>query len=50
MPGTSATRPAFGLFAKVFLAAAVLVVAVLGITFGVTSLQANRTADVLIRV
>ena len=45
MPGTSATRPAFGLFAKVFLASALLVVAVLGITFGVTSLQANRTAD-----
>ncbi len=49
MPGTSATRPAFGLFAKVFLAAAVLVVAVLGITFGVTSLQANRTADASIQ-
>jgi serine/threonine-protein kinase len=45
MPGTSATKPAFGLFAKVFLASALLVVAVLGITFGVTSLQANRTAD-----
>jgi len=45
MPDTSATRPAFGLFAKVFLASALLVVAVLGITFGVTSLQANRTAD-----
>jgi serine/threonine-protein kinase len=49
MPGTSATRPAFGLFAKVFLAAVVLVVAVLGITFGVTSLQANRTADASIQ-
>jgi serine/threonine-protein kinase len=49
MPDTSATRPAFGLFAKVFLASALLVVAVLGITFGVTSLQANRTADASIQ-
>jgi len=49
MPATSATKPAFGLFAKVFLAAALLVVAVLGITFGVTSLQANRTADASIQ-
>jgi HAMP domain-containing protein len=49
MPGSSATRPAFGLFAKVFLASALLVVAVLGITFGVTSLQANRTADASIQ-
>ncbi len=45
MPGSSAIRPAFGLFAKIFLASALLVVAVLGITFGVTSVQANRTAD-----
>jgi serine/threonine-protein kinase len=45
MLDTSAIRPAFGLFAKVFLVSALLVVAVLGITFGVTSLQANRTAD-----
>jgi serine/threonine-protein kinase len=49
MPGSSATRPAFGLFAKVFLASALLVVAVLGITFGVTSFQANRTADASIQ-
>jgi serine/threonine-protein kinase len=49
MPDTSATRPAFGLFAKVFVASALLVVAVLGITFGVTSLQANRTADASIQ-
>ena len=49
MPGTSATKPAFGLFAKVFFASALLVVAVLGITFGVTSLQANRTADASIQ-
>ena len=49
MPVTSVIRPAFGLFAKVFLAAALLVVAVLGITFGVTSLQANRTADASIQ-
>ncbi len=45
MPGVSATRPAFGLTAKIFAASALLVVAVLGITFGVTSVQANRTAD-----
>jgi serine/threonine-protein kinase len=45
MPDASATRPAFGLTAKIFLASALLVVAVLGITFGVTSIQANRTAD-----
>ena len=45
MPGASATKPAFGLTAKIFIASTLLVVAVLGITFGVTSLQANRTAD-----
>ena len=45
MPAASATKPAFGLTAKIFLASALLVVAVLGITFGVTSLQATRTAD-----
>jgi serine/threonine-protein kinase len=45
MPDASATKPAFGLTAKIFLASALLVVAVLGITFGVTSIQANRTAD-----
>ena len=55
MPGSSATRPApapaaapappFGLTAKIFLASALLVVAVLGITFGVTSVKAHRTAD-----
>ena len=45
MPDSSATRPAFGLTAKIFLASTLLVVAVLGITFGVTSIQANHTAD-----
>src|SRR6058998_2043661 len=45
MPAASATRPAFGLTAKIFLASTLLVVAVLGITFGVTSVKANRTAD-----
>jgi len=45
MPDSSATKPAFGLTAKIFLASTLLVVAVLGITFGVTSVQANRTAD-----
>ena len=48
-PDTSAIKPAFGLFAKVFVASALLVVAVLGITFGVTSIQANRTADASIQ-
>ena len=48
MPGTSAIRPAFGLSAKIFFGSALLVVAVLGVTFGITSLQANRTADVAI--
>jgi serine/threonine-protein kinase len=45
MPDASATKPAFGLTAKIFLASALLVVAVLAITFGMTSIQANRTAD-----
>jgi eukaryotic-like serine/threonine-protein kinase len=45
MPGANATKPAFGLTAKIFVASTLLVVAVLGITFGVTSVQANRTAD-----
>ena len=45
MPGASATKPAFGLTAKIFLGSALLVLAVLGLTFGVTTIQANRTAD-----
>jgi serine/threonine-protein kinase len=45
MPDASATKPAFGLTAKIFLASTLLVVAVLGITFGVTSVKANHTAD-----
>ncbi|HEY7195001.1 MAG TPA: protein kinase [Gemmatimonadales bacterium] len=45
MPAASATKPAFGLTAKIFVASALLVVAVLGITFGVTSVKANHTAD-----
>src|SRR5260370_12240695 len=45
MPDSSATKPAFGLTAKIFLASTLLVVAVLGVTFGLTSIQANRTAD-----
>jgi len=45
MPDASATKPAFGLTAKIFLASTLLVVAVLGVTFGLTSIQANRTAD-----
>ncbi len=45
MPDASATKPAFGLTAKIFLASSLLVVAVLGITFGVTSVKAHHTAD-----
>src|SRR5437879_12160401 len=45
MPAASATKPAFGLTAKIFLASTLLVVAVLGITFGFTSVKATRTAD-----
>src|SRR5881396_807775 len=44
MPDANATKD-FGLTAKIFIASTLLVVAVLGITFGVTSIQANRTAD-----
>ncbi len=43
---TSAREPVrFGLAAKIFAATALLVVVVLGVTFGVTSLRANRAAD-----
>src|SRR5436309_12789548 len=50
MPDASGIRPArLGLTAKVFLAATLLVVVVLGLTFGLTSLQAHRTADESIR-
>ncbi len=46
MPAASATRgPRFGLRGKIFAASTLLVVAVLAVTFGVTSMQANRTAD-----
>ncbi len=47
MPAASGTKPApgFGLTAKIFFASALLVVAVLAVTFGVTSVKANRTAD-----
>ncbi len=49
MPDASATkRRGFGLAGKIFIASALLVVAVLGVTFGVTSFQANRTADATI--
>jgi HAMP domain-containing protein/predicted Ser/Thr protein kinase len=49
MPDASATkRRGFGLAGKIFIASALLVVAVLGVTFGVTSFQANRTADAAI--
>ncbi len=50
MPATSATRfPRLGLGAKIFVGATVSVAAVLGVTFGLTSFQANRTADESIR-
>ena len=46
MPAASATRgPRFGLRGKIFAASTLLVAAVLAVTFGVTSRQANRTAD-----
>src|SRR5512146_249926 len=48
MPDASATK-GFGLAGKIFFASALLVVAVLGITFGITSFQANRTADAAIQ-
>ncbi|HMA45491.1 MAG TPA: protein kinase [Gemmatimonadales bacterium] len=48
MPDASGTK-GFGLAGKIFLASALLVVAVLGITFGITSFQANRTADASIQ-
>src|SRR5438093_9997830 len=50
MPDASATRIArIGLGAKIFIAATLSVAAVLGVTLGLTSLQANRTADAAIR-
>src|SRR6266702_2036803 len=50
MPATSVIRvPRLGLGAKIFVAATVSVAAVLGVTLGLTSLQANRTADAAIR-
>jgi eukaryotic-like serine/threonine-protein kinase len=49
MPAASATKRGLGLRAKIFIAATLLVVAVLAVTFGVTSLQANRTADAAIQ-
>jgi methyl-accepting chemotaxis protein/predicted Ser/Thr protein kinase len=46
MPDASATSSTrFGLAGKIFVASALLIAAVLGVTFGVTSYQANRTAD-----
>src|SRR5207247_2397113 len=50
MPATSVIRvPRLGLGAKILVAATVSVAAVLGVTLGLTSLQANRTADAAIR-
>src|SRR5437899_3507910 len=50
MPDASATRPTrLGLGAKIFIAATLSVAGVLGVTLGLTSLQANRTADESIR-
>jgi serine/threonine-protein kinase len=46
MPDASATKSGrFGLTARIFAASTLVVVAVLAATFGVTSVQANRTAD-----
>jgi HAMP domain-containing protein/predicted Ser/Thr protein kinase len=50
MPDASATRPArLGLGAKIFIATTLSVAGVLGVTLGLTSLQADRTADESIR-
>jgi len=50
MPDASATKTArLGLGAKIFIAATLSVVGVLGVTLGLTSLSANRTADQSIR-
>jgi methyl-accepting chemotaxis protein/predicted Ser/Thr protein kinase len=49
MPDASVTNSTrFGLAGKIFVASALLIAAVLGVTFGVTSYQANRTADAAI--
>ncbi|MGH7568106.1 MAG: hypothetical protein ACREL9_03910 [Gemmatimonadales bacterium] len=46
MPAASAIKPArFGLAGKIFLASTLPVALMFGVTFGVTSFQANRTAD-----
>src|SRR2546427_119986 len=44
MPDANATKPAFGLTAKIFVASTLLVVAVLGVTFRVPSPPVDRTA------
>src|SRR5437879_13257064 len=52
MPDASGINPApwrGSLAARIFFAATLLVVVVLGLTFGLTSLQAHRTADESIR-
>src|SRR2546422_3881249 len=46
MPGASGTKPMrFGLATRIFVGCALLVVAVLGASFGITALSATRTAD-----
>ena len=47
--GANATRRGLGLGAKIFAASTLVVVAVLAASFGLTSLQANRTADEAVR-
>src|SRR5207302_2802677 len=50
MSDSSATMPArVGLGAKIFVAATLSIAAVLGVTLGLTTVQANRTADQSIR-
>ena len=50
MRDSSATRPArVGLGAKIFVAATLSIAAVLGVTLGLTTVQADRTADESIR-
>ena len=49
MPASATKSARLGLGAKIFVAASLSIAAVLGVTFGLTSIEANRTADAAIR-
>jgi eukaryotic-like serine/threonine-protein kinase len=49
MPASATRSARLGLGAKIFLAASLSIAAVLGVTFGLTSIEADRTADAAIR-